>query len=103
MSEGQTSADPNVEQMPAPAKSAIVSDELNRIAGAVRAIAPRDAAISFEFSRKLEINIDVRTLEDVARLETLLPTLCGGIFSRVERGPVDNHPFLHRLTALVDR
>jgi hypothetical protein len=36
-------------------------------------------------------------------LELLLPTLCGGIFPNVQRRLVDNHPFLHRLTALVAR
>jgi hypothetical protein len=51
----------------------------------------------------LQLHIDVRNLEDVSRLEVVLPSLCGGIFSNLQRGLVDNHPFLHRLTALVDR
>jgi hypothetical protein len=29
--------------------------------------------------------------------------MCGGIFSDAQRGLVEHRPFLHRLTALVDR
>ena len=103
MSEGEAAAMATVEQMPAPAKSTVVSDELNRIIGAVRSICPTDAVISFEYDGKLQINIDIRKLEDLARVEGMLPSLCGGIFSHLQRGIVDNRPFFHRLTAYVDR
>jgi hypothetical protein len=103
MGEGEAAAEAVVEQMPAPARSTFVSDELNRIAEAVRAICPDDAHISFEFERRLQINVDIRKLEDLARVEMLLPSLCGGIFSNVQRGLVDNRPFLHRLIAIVAR
>jgi hypothetical protein len=93
----------SVEQMPTPARSMIISDELNRIMGAVRSVCPEDADLSFGFDGKLQMHIDVRKLEDVARVETLLPTLCGGIFSNLQRGLVDNRPFFHRVTALVER
>jgi hypothetical protein len=42
-------------------------------------------------------------MENLARLETLLPTACNGLFSKIQRGLVDNHPFLHRLSAEVRR
>jgi hypothetical protein len=103
MSEGEAAATANVEPIGLPERSTIVTDELNRIGAAVRTICPDAAAIGFEFDGKLRINIDLRRLEDVARLEVVLPTLCGGAFSAIQRGLVDNHPFLHRLTALVDR
>jgi hypothetical protein len=92
-----------VQHLPGPAKSSAVSDELARIRDAVGAVLPRDAHIFFHFDTRLQLHIDVRNLEDVSRLEVVLPSLCGGIFSNLQRGLVDNHPFLHRLTALVDR
>jgi hypothetical protein len=103
MSDGEARAQASVEAMPAPARSTIVSDELNRIRSAVQAISPEGAAIAFEFDGRLQINIDVRRIEDLSRLETLLPNACGGIFSNLQRGLVDNRPFLHRLTADVER
>jgi hypothetical protein len=103
MSEGEAAAQASVERIPTPARSLVVSDELNRIRGAVQAICPQGATISFEFENRLQINIDVRRLEDLSRMETLLPSVCGGIFSNLQRGLVDNRPFLHRLTADVDR
>ena len=93
----------DVDRLPIPARSSVISDELARLSGAVQAICPPDAKITFDFNGTLHLHIDVRHLEDVARLEILLPTLCGSIFSNLRRGPVDNHPFQHRLTALVDR
>lgn len=90
-------------QIPAPAKNAIVSDELARITKAVAALCPDDAEIGFEYDGKLRINIDLRKLEDLVKVEILLPGMCGGIFSDAQRGMVENRPFLHRLTALVDR
>jgi hypothetical protein len=92
-----------IQHLPGPAKSSAVSDELTRIRDAVGAVLPRDAHIFFHFDTRLHLHIDVRNLEDVSRLEVVLPSLCGGIFSNLQRGLVDNHPFLHRLTALVDR
>lgn len=86
-----------------PEPSTIVSEELGRIRSAVQALSPADAAIGFEYDGRLRINIDVRSLEDVARLETLLPGVCEGLFSNMRRGLVEHHPFLHRLTATVAR
>jgi len=103
MSDPQAATPATVEQLPTPARSSVVSDELTRLLGDVRAMAPKDADIHFQFDGKLHLHIDMHKLEDVARMEVLLPTLCGSIFSNIRRGLVDNHPFLHRLTALVDR
>jgi hypothetical protein len=93
----------NVRTLPLPAEATDLSDELGKLVAELRSHAPADAAITLVFDGRLHINIDVRSLDEVARLEFLLPTLCGGIFSNVQRGLVDNHPFLHRLTALVAR
>jgi hypothetical protein len=80
-----------------------VTDELNRIRDAVQALCPAGATITFEYDTHLRINIDTRRMENLARLETLLPTTCNGLFSKIQRGLVDNHPFLHRLSAEVHR
>ena len=93
----------HVEQLPTPVKPKVISDELARLLGAVQAVSPRDAKVTFDYNGTLHLHIDVRNLEDVARLEVLLPTLCGNIFANLQRGSVDNHPFFHRLTASVDR
>lgn len=82
---------------------AIVSDELSRIRSTVQTLSPADAAIGFEYDGRLRINIDVRSIEDLARLETLLPSACDGLFSNIQRRLVEHHPFLHRLTADVAR
>lgn len=83
--------------------STIVSDELSRIRSAVQALSPEEAVIGFEYDGRLRINIDVRSLEDLARLETLLPRACEGLFYNIQRRLVEHRPFFHRLTANVDR
>ena len=93
----------DVKQLPTPAKFTVISDELARLLGAVQAVCPRDAKVTFDYNGTLHLHIDVRNLEDVARLEVLLPTVCGNIFANFQRGSVDNHPFFHRLMASVDR
>jgi hypothetical protein len=103
MGGAEAAANPVVGQISAPAKTAFVSDELKRITDAVAALCPDDAEISFEYDGRLRINVDLRKIEDLVRFEILLPGMCGGIFSDAQRGMVENRPFLHRLTALVDR
>ena len=83
----------DVGRLPTPVKSTVVSDELAMLLGAVQAVSPRDAKVTFDYNGTLHLHIDVRNLEDVARLEVLLPTLCGNIFANLQRGSVDNHPF----------
>lgn len=103
MDTSKGSAEAKVEAIP-PARSTFVSDELNRIGAAIEAVLPGDAEVGFAFADgKLEVNIDIRELEDLVRIEGMLPGLCGGIFSNVQRGLVDNRPFFHRLTARVAR
>jgi hypothetical protein len=88
---------------PSPDLATPVTDELNRIRETVQALCPAGATITFEYSTRLRINIDTRRMENLARLETLLPTACNGLFTNIHRGLVDNHPFLHRLSAEVRR
>lgn len=102
MSDGEAVAAANVEQIPVPPRPRIVTAELDRIAQAVRAHCPKDTTIGFEYDGRLQINIDIRKLEDLMAVEGVLPTLLGGIFTKLQRGLVDNRPFQHRLIADVD-
>jgi hypothetical protein len=79
-----------------------VTEELNRLRAAVKSVVPTDTLISFHFDDRLRINIDVRDLTDLARAETLLPSIAHGIFSNLRRSLADHHSFRHRLTAEVD-
>ena len=85
-----------------PDNSRVVSQTLSRVEEAVQAICDPSTVISFRFNGRLHIDIDARTVEELTRIEVLLPGLCGGIFSNLQRGLVDDHPFFHRLRALVD-
>lgn len=89
-----------VEQFPG-RQSTAVTDELNRILTMLRDVIPRDAAISFDFDGQLHVHIDVRRREEVTLLESLLPSLGGGLFHSMTRGATPHHPFFHRISALV--
>jgi hypothetical protein len=78
-----------------------ITEKLNRLIAHVRVGCPEDTKVSFHFDGQLRINIDVRNYEDIARIETLLPKMCEGIFSKLERRSAENHPFFHRLSGLV--
>ena len=93
----------NVEPISLAAQATPVSDELAKLTAALQEICPQDAVISFEFDGKLHLNVHLRRFEDVTRLETALPSLCGAIFHDVRHGQVGRHSFLHRVSALVAR
>jgi hypothetical protein len=93
----------NVERIAVPPKAAPVSDELTKLTAMLREVCPGDASIGFEFDGKLHLHVQLRRFEDVTRLETALPSLCGGIFHDVRHGQVGRHSFLHRVSALVER
>jgi hypothetical protein len=80
-----------------------VSKELARLTNVLRDHCPADAVITFEYSGALHLHVDVRRLEDVTKMEALLPSLCGGIFQNVQRGLAAHHSFFHRISALVIR
>jgi hypothetical protein len=92
-----------VEPFPPSPSSNLVSDELNRILGFLRGACPHDAQISFDFDGQLRVHIDVRGREDVTLTESILPTLGAGLFHSVTRGATLYRPFLHRISAIVDR
>lgn len=81
--------------------STTLSDELNRILAMLRDVSPKDATISFDFDGQLHVHIDVRRREDVTILESVLPLLGCGLFHSLGRGATPNHPFFHRVSAVV--
>lgn len=80
-----------------------VTEELTAILSMLRAVCPADAVINFDFDGKLHVHIDVRKLEDLQKVEALLPRLAGGMFQDLTRGQAVHHPFFHRLSAAVNR
>ena len=91
----------NVETFPQERRSK-VSDELNRIMALLRDACPAGAHISFDFDGRLHVHIDVKNGETVSVVEAILPTLGQGLFHSLSRGKTPNHPFFHRVSALVD-
>lgn len=99
----QINASAEVKPIPVGPKSTVVSDELTRLTDILHGVCPSDAVITFEFARGLHVHIDVRTLEDTTRLETLIPSLAGGAFYDIQRGLAARRSFFHRLSASVAR
>ncbi len=93
----------SVESFPAPALSTAVSDELARILELLDREFPQAVEIGFTFAGKLQVHIDVRSLEEVTVLDAKLPSMGGGLFSDVRYGGTPGHAFLHRVSALVAR
>ena len=84
-----------------PQQRMAVSEELGRLTRILREVCPPESVISFEYDGALRLNIDVRRVEDVARIEALLPSLCGGIFHGAQRRLTARHSFFHRISAIV--
>ena len=99
----QISASADVKPIPVVPKSSVVSDELTKLTDILDGVCPRDAVITFEFAHALHVHIDVRTLEDMTRLEALMPSLAGGAFYDIQRGLAARRSFFHRLSARVAR
>jgi len=93
----------SVEQFPVQPRSTAISDELNMIASSLRQACPLETKISFDFDGTLRVHIDVRNLEDVTKVEALLPTLGASMFHTINRGLTPRRSFFHRVTAQVDR
>lgn len=92
-----------LERFPGSPSANLVSDELNRILAFLKGACPDDAQISFDFDGQLHVHIDVRAREDVTLTESILPKLGAGLFHSVTRGATPYRPFLHRISAIVDR
>lgn len=93
----------SVEHLPSQPRQNMISDELRRIMTMIQEVCPPEAVISFHFDEKLYVHIDVRNMEYVTGIEAILPKLGAGLFHDIRRGPTPHRPFLHRVSALVER
>lgn len=104
MNESIGNAAGSVEPFPESRRPAVVSDELARIRALLLAELPYASEVSFEFDGTLKAHIDIRNREEIVLVEERLKHLGGGhLFSQASRGQVPNHPFLHRITARLER
>lgn len=104
MGENTAIAAGSVELFPQITHASVVTDELAKLLGLLKAACPEATAIRFDFDGKLRVHIDVRSRSDVAVVEAVLPTLGGGgMFYGLSLGATPHHPFHHRISALVDR
>lgn len=92
-----------IESIPLVPQPTVVSDELGRLMAILRGFCRPEAVITFEYNDRLRVHIDVREVEEVARLEAILPSLSGGIFGDLQRGLAAHHSFFHRISATVAR
>ena len=101
-SEETDSKDSSIEQI-SPRRSSDLTEELSKILYILEGAFPESVGIILDFDGRLHAHIDVHNLEAVTRVETLLPTLAGGIFHDLSRGDTPHHRFCHRVSAIVDR
>ncbi len=97
--EGSRLAD--IQPIRAPQQIMAVSDELGKLTSILRDVCPAEAVISFDYNGALHLHVDVRLIEDVTKIEALLPSLCGGIFHGAQRRMTARHSFFHRVSANV--
>lgn len=93
----------SLERFPVQTRANFVSEELGTILASLVEACPPRAKVSFYFDGKLHVHIDVRAVEDVTRVEALLPTIGAGMFHTIKRGSTPGHAFFHRVSALVER
>lgn len=67
----------------------------------VRAVCPPSAVISICFDGNLNLFVDVRSLEEAAAVEAILPDLAGGAFCDFRRSGTPHQPFRHRVAANI--
>lgn len=93
----------NIEPFPLLGQMAGVSGQLNDILQDLRSELPWAVNVSLSFDGKLHAHVDVRNLEEMAEVECKFQEFGAGMFYQITRGRVPNHPFLHRVSALVAR
>ena len=94
---------PRSNPFPLPKSRASCPTNSFKLTDILHSVCPSDAVIAFEFAGALHVHIDVRSLEDMTRLETLMPSLAGGVFYDIQRGLAARRSFFHRLSASVAR
>lgn len=103
MSTNATPSSAHVEHFPKVPADRSLSDQLRQLREMLRSEFPDAEGVSLSFDGQLRAQIDIRKGEEILFVETKLSSLAGGMFSNIQRGPSPHHPFLHRISALVDR
>ncbi|MDF2640393.1 MAG: hypothetical protein K0R64_3377 [Novosphingobium lindaniclasticum] len=78
-----------------------LNDQLSSVLDDLRARIVEADEITLEFDGKLHVHLDVKAGEDLPLVEAKLAELGNGMFSQIGRGATPNHPFSHRVSALV--
>lgn len=94
-------ASDNVDQFRGWSQATALTEELNSMRMMLSEACPSGAKITFDFDGRLHVHVDVRSREDIATVERVLPTLGQGLFHILRRGDAPRHRFLHRISALV--
>jgi len=78
-----------------------LNEQLSAILGDLRERIAEADDVTLEFKGKLHVHLDVKRGEDLPLVEAKLADLGEGMFSQISRGSTPNHPFSHRVSALV--
>ncbi|WP_230291841.1 hypothetical protein [Croceicoccus sp. Ery5] len=92
-----------VEPFPKAAADRGLSEQLGQLRHMLQSEFPDAEGVTLSFDGHLRAHIDIRKGEEILCVESKLAGMAGGIFSQIQRGPAPHHPFLHRISALVDR
>lgn len=103
MSTNATQSAGQVEQFPKAPVDRTLSDQLRQLRDMLHSEFPDAEGVSLSFDGQLRAHIDIRKGEEILCVETKLSSLAGGKFRQIQRGPAPHHPFLHRISAAVDR
>lgn len=77
-----------------------LNDQLAAILDDLRERIGEADEITLDFKGKLHVHLDVKHGEDLPLVEAKLSAM-DGMFSQISRGSTPNHPFSHRVSALV--
>lgn len=103
MSTNATPSSGQIEPFPKAPVDRTLSDQLRQLRDMLRSEFPDAEGVSLSFDGQFRAHIDIRKGEEILFVENKLASLAGGVFSNIQRGPAPHHPFLHRISASVDR
>ncbi|MBT0671356.1 hypothetical protein HT136_23580 [Novosphingobium profundi] len=79
-----------------------LTGQLAEIRDRLRDAFPRAKSVLLEFDGTFRAHIDVREGELVPAIEAQLAHIDNGRFTQVEHGATPHHPFLHRISAVIE-
>lgn len=103
MSTNATHTSGQVEPFPSAVNDRSLSEHLGQLRNMLKNEFPDAEGITLSFDGQLRAHIDIRKGEQLLFVETKLASMAGGIFQQINRGPAPQHPFLHRISAIVAR